>query len=341
MRQCAVLLFSIITFILGKVFFDMVTINFYGVRGSHPAADAKMTGYGGNTSCVELVKANKNGVLVPVIVDAGSGLIKLGYSMARKLAAGEYSKTFSMLFTHLHPDHTEGFTFFAPIFLPFAEIYILGMEVARKNAGTVLKNKMMPTVYPIGYKDLKSRRVHRVLADGQRFFISQDGVPLADDADPLFEISVLQASVPSHPLIGAMYYRIRDTEDNSTIACIWDIESRPGGDARVIKFIQGADVLIHDTQYTEEEYGDTAVPVQGFGHSTYAMALENAQKGGVKYLFPFHYNPRHSDETLDIMYKKHASRKSPELIMSREGLSVTLKDGVIIRRETLPAGFAK
>jgi ribonuclease BN (tRNA processing enzyme) len=319
----------------------MVTINFYGVRGSHPAADAKMAGYGGNTSCVELVKANRNGVLVPVIVDAGSGLIKLGYSMARRLAAGEYSKAFSMLFTHLHPDHTEGFTFFAPIFLPFAEIYILGMEAARKSTGTVLKNKMIPAVYPIEYKDLKSRRVDRVLADGQRFFISQNGVPVPEDTDPLFEISVLQAFVPSHPQMGAMYYRIRDMEDNSTVACVWDIESRSGGDVRVIKFIQGADVLIHDTQYTEEEYEDAAIPVQGFGHSTYAMALENAEKAGVKYLFPFHYNPRHSDETLDIVHKKYASRKSPELIMSREGLSVTIKDGVIIRRETFPAGFAK
>jgi ribonuclease BN (tRNA processing enzyme) len=300
-----------------------------------------MIGYGGNTPCVELVKANKNGVLVPVIVDAGSGLIKLGYSMAEKFAAGEYSKTFSILFTHLHPDHIEGFTFFAPVFLPFAEIYILGMENAHKSAGKILKNRMIPAVYPIRYKDLKARRVHRVLADGQRFFISQDGTPLADDADPLFEISVMKAFIPSHPQLGAMYYRIRDTEDNSTVACVWDIESHPGGDVRVIEFIRGADALIHDTQYTEEEYGGSAAPVQGFGHSTYAMALENAKKAGVKYLFPFHYNPRHSDKTLDSIHKKYASPESPELIMSREGLSVTIKDGAIIRREAFPTGFAK
>jgi ribonuclease BN (tRNA processing enzyme) len=319
----------------------MMMINFHGVRGSHPTADAKMVKYGGNTSCVELVKANKNGVLVPVIVDAGSGLIKLGYSMAKKLATNEYSKTFSMLFTHLHPDHTEGFTFFIPVFLPFVEIHILGMEAIRKSVGEILKGKMIPPIYPIGYKDLKARRVHGILSDGQRFFISQNGVPLADDADPLFEINVMRAFVPSHPQQGAMYYRIRDVEDNSTVACVWDIESHIGGDVRVIKFVQDADVLIHDTQYTEEEYEATAAPVQGFGHSTYAMALENAKKAGVKYLFPFHYNPRHSDETLDAVYKKYAARKSPELIMSREGLSVTLEDGKIVRQEIVPEGFAK
>jgi ribonuclease BN (tRNA processing enzyme) len=300
-----------------------------------------MAKYGGNTSCVELVKANKNGVLVPLIIDAGSGLIKLGYSMAGKISAGEYSKTFTILFTHLHPDHTEGFTFFTPIFLPSVEMHVLGMKTAHKSAGAVLKNKMIPPVFPIGYRDLKARRVHGTLADGQRFFVSQNGAPSADDADPLFEINVMQAFIPSHPQVGALYYRIRDVDDNSTVACVWDIESHPGGDVRVIKFIHGADMLIHDTQYTEEEYDSAAAPVQGFGHSTYAMALENAEKAGAKYLFPFHYSPRHSDETLDLMHKKHASRKPPELIMSREGLSVTLKDGVIVKREAFPTGFAK
>jgi ribonuclease BN (tRNA processing enzyme) len=319
----------------------MMTINFHGVRGSHPAADARMIRYGGNTTCVEVVKANKDGVMVPVIVDAGSGLIKLGYSMVEKFATSEYSKTFSLLFTHFHPDHTEGFTFFIPVFLSFVEIHVLGMEAARKSAGEILKTKMIPSVYPIGYKDLKARRIHGILSDGQRFFISQNGVPVANDTDPLFEISVMRALVPSHPRQGAMYYRIRDVEDNSTVACVWDIESHIGGDVRVIKFVQGADVLIHDTQYTEEEYEATASTVQGFGHSTYVMALENAKKAGVKYLFPFHYNPRHSDETLDAVYKKYAALQSPELIMSREGLSVTLKDGKIVRQEIVPKGFAK
>jgi ribonuclease BN (tRNA processing enzyme) len=300
-----------------------------------------MTGYGGNTSCVEVVKTNKNGVRVPVIIDAGSGLIKLGYCMAGKLFSNEYSKTFPILFTHLHPDHTEGFTFFTPIFFPFVEMHILGMETAHKSVGAILKDKMLPATYPIEYKDLKARRIHGILSDGQQFFISQDGVPSASGADPLFEITVMQAFAPSHPQQGAMYYKIRDVEDNSTVACVWDIESHIGGDVRVIKFAQGADMMIHDTQYTEEEYESTAVPVQGFGHSTYAMALENAKKAGVKYLFPFHYNPRHSDAALDAVYAKYADRKSPELIMAREGLSVTLQAGKIVERQTVATGFAK
>jgi ribonuclease BN (tRNA processing enzyme) len=71
------------------------------------------------------------------------------------------------------------------------------------------------------------------------------------------------------------------------------------------------------------------------------MALENAKKAGIKYLFPFHYNPRHSDAALDAVYERYASRKSPELIMAREGLSVTLQEGKIVQRETVATGFAK
>jgi ribonuclease BN (tRNA processing enzyme) len=319
----------------------MMTINFYGVRGSHPTADAGMIGYGGNTSCVELVKENKHGVQVPVILDAGSGLIKLGHSIAGKFFTNEYSKTFPLLFTHMHPDHTEGFTFFTPIFFPFVKMHILGMEISHKSAGMILKTKMTSAVYPIEYKDLKARRVHGILKDGQRFFISQNGDPLTADADPLFEITVMRSFVPSHPKHGSMYYKIRDTEDNSAVACVWDVESHAGGDVRVINFARGADVLIHDTQYTEEEYEDTKTPVQGFGHSTFAMAIENAEKAGIKYLFPFHYNPRHSDTALDAVCKRYISCKSPEFIMSREGLSVTLERGVIVRRETFSTGFAK
>ncbi|MDR3336093.1 MAG: hypothetical protein LBT16_02710 [Treponema sp.] len=319
----------------------MMTINFYGVRGSHPAADRNMTKYGGNTSCVEVVKTNKNGIKVPVILDAGSGLIKLGYTLAGKLFSNEYSKTFPLLFTHLHPDHTEGFTFFTPIFFPFVELHILGMETTHKSVGSILKEKMIPAIYPIEYKDLKARRVHGILRDGQFFYITQEGMPTANDADPLFEISVMQAFAPSHPQQGAMYYRITDPEDNSSLVCVWDIESHIGGDVRLIKFAEGADMMIHDTQYTEEEYESTAVPVQGFGHSTYAMAIENAQKAGVKYLFSFHYNPRHSDALLDTVKEKYSKVKSPEFFMSREGLSIALEKGKIVQRESILAGFAK
>jgi ribonuclease BN (tRNA processing enzyme) len=303
-----------------------------------------MSGYGGNTSCVEILKVNNAGIQVPIILDAGSGLIKLGYAMAGKLFAGEYSKTFTMLFTHLHPDHTEGFNFFTPNFFPFCTIHILGMETLQKNVGRVLKGKMLPPTFPIEYKDLKSTRKHGVLSDGQRFFIGQDGAPIlrsVKNPEPLLEVAVLQAYAPSHPQQGAMYYKIRDLDDNTTIACIWDIESHIGGDVRAIRFAEKADLMIHDAQYTEEEYLNPANPVQGFGHSTFPMAVENAVRAQVRYLAPFHYNPRHTDAVLDAICEQTRADSAPEIVMSKEGLSLTLQDGRIIRREHFASTFAK
>jgi ribonuclease BN (tRNA processing enzyme) len=305
-----------------------------------------MADYGGNTSCVEVVKVNKAGVQVPIIIDAGTGLIKLGYSLAGKLFSGEYSKTFTMLFTHLHPDHTEGFNFFSPNFFPFCTIHILGMETLKKNVGGVLKGKMIPPTFPIEYKDLKSDRKHGVLSDGQRFFIGQDGAPILrflknKDPDPLFEVGVLQSFAPSHPQQGAMYYRIKDLEDNSAIACIWDIESHIGGDVRAVRFAEKTDLMIHDAQYTEEEYLNTSNPVQGFGHSTFGMAMENAVRAQVRYLVPFHYNPRHTDAGLDAIHETLRKSPAPEVIMAKEGLALTLKDGLLLSRERFPSTFSK
>jgi ribonuclease BN (tRNA processing enzyme) len=304
-----------------------------------------MVGYGGNTSCVEVVKVNKAGVKVPLIIDAGTGLIKLGYAMGAKLFTNEYSSTFTMLFTHLHPDHTEGFNFFVPNFFPFCTIHILGMETLRKNVGGVLKGKMVPPTFPIEYKDLKSIRKHGVLNDGQQFYIGQDGAPIsryppAKDADPLFEVQVMQAYAPSHPQQGALYYKIRDPEDNTTIACIWDVESHIGGDVRVITFAEQADLMIHDAQYTEEEYLSTKNPVQGFGHSTFSMAIENAVRAKTRYLIPFHYNPRHNDKLLDRISAQYRHIQSPIVLMSQEGLSLTLQNGLILQQEMLSIGFS-
>ncbi|MDR1949323.1 MAG: hypothetical protein LBQ38_08025 [Spirochaetaceae bacterium] len=318
----------------------MMTLIFHGVRGSHPVADARMMGYGGNTACVEITKTNDRGEKVPVIIDAGSGLIPLGYGLAKKIRSHEYSSVFPILFTHLHPDHTEGFNFFAPNFFPSCKLYIMGMKILKQNVVLVLKQKTYPPVFPIEYKDFKSVRKHRVLRDGQTFFITQAGNPAAEAENPLFEIRVMQAFAPSHPQQGALYFKVIDPADGTSVACIWDIESHIGGDARVINFAQGADVMIHDAQYTDEEYRSRTVPVQGFGHSTFAMAAENAAAAGVKHLILFHYNPRHTDEFLDQREAEYQGGHPFELIMSREGLSLTLAGGTIQKRETVKEGFA-
>lgn len=276
-------------------------LKFHGVRGSYSVPGPNTTAFGGNTTCVSIYKwVARIGKYVRVIIDAGTGATKAGDEILANYFAGKENLTTCILFTHLHPDHTEGFTFFAPNFLSQTTLHLMGMETLNKNVGRVLAGKMTPPTYPIEYDELKSRRHHYVLRDGQVFWIDETGSPVmpkkgADTPEnAIFKVQVMKANAPAHPQQGALYYRITDVETGYSIACIWDCESSFGGDSRVIEFAKSSHILIHDSQYTSEEYPK----VQNFGHSTHEMAVENATKAAVYNLFCTHFNPKHSDLTL-------------------------------------------
>jgi ribonuclease BN (tRNA processing enzyme) len=311
-------------------------VKFFGVRGSYPSPKKEMMEIGGRTSSVLFTK-EINGKIIPLFVDAGNGIIEAGKSIMPGIFNKTVSSEFTILFTHLHPDHTEGFTFFAPNFLPQVKIHLYGMAALKKNVGVVLAGKMAPPTYPIEYKDLKSERSHGVVNDGDIFWINDTGSVVDQtwiDADMdkrskrlAFQVEAMQSFAPSHPQQGSIYYKITDYETKKSVACIWDLESRRGGDQRVIKFIKGSDILIHDTQYTEEQYDCANMIVQGFGHSTYDMAVENAQLAGVKRLFAFHYDPNHTDEFIfNIIEEANKTAKEfnwdVELFASHEGLEI-------------------
>ena len=301
-------------------------VKFFGVRGSYPAPDKDMLRYGGKTSCVGFFK-EVDGKTIPLYIDAGLGIIEAGKEIAPKMFSGKAVKEFAILFTHLHPDHTEGFTFFSPNYISGTKLYLYGPISLKKNVGMILRDKMAPPTYPIEYKDLKSERIHGVVTDGLTFYINKNGTVFeslkSSHGPAVFEINAMQSFSPSHPQQGSIYYRITDCDNGKSVACIWDIESRIGGDQRVIAFAKGADVMIHDTHFTDEEYNSGKAIVQGFGHSTYTMAVENAQKAKVPTLFGFHYNPTHTDAKLEGIAKTLKTGKL-EFILSRESLELTL-----------------
>jgi len=294
-------------------------LSFFGVRGSFPVPDVKMMKYGGRTASV-MISKEIDGKLVPLFIDAGIGIIEAGKAVLPLLLSGKCQTRMNMFFTHLHPDHTEGFTFFAPNYLPQVELNLLGMSTLKKNVGMILRDKMAPPTYPIEYKDLKSERKHFVITDGQVLYINSLGqvskTPIGVTA---YIVEAMQAFAPSHPQQGTIYYKITDPDTEKSIACIWDIESRRGGDQRVILFSKGAEIMIHDTQFTDEEYDSDKMIVQGFGHSTFSMAIENASKAGVKKLIPFHYNQTHTDKMLDEIFAS-IKKSKVEIIPSKEGL---------------------
>lgn len=304
-------------------------ISFYGVRGSYPVPGKKTSEYGGNTTCVTItneVKVKDETKIDRIIIDCGTGAVQLGRDIIGNYFAGKEYLNLMMLFTHLHPDHTQAFPFFAPNYLPNARIDLYGMETLKMNVGKILDKSMLPPTFPIEYKDLKSTRIHHTIKDGNTIIS-----PLGS-----MKIDVMQAYAPSHPQQGALYFKITERKwtdddkeiiDGKSVVCIWDNESKNGGDMAVIKFAKGCDIMIHDTQYTEEEYKSDKMIVQGFGHSTYNMAIDNATQAGIKdKLICTHFNPIHNDEFLskihDDFIEKNLKEIRPFVSLAKEGMEI-------------------
>jgi phosphoribosyl 1,2-cyclic phosphodiesterase len=283
-------------------------VKFYGVRGSYPVPGPSTIKYGGNTTCVSFTTDVGNGKVSRIIIDSGTGITQLGKEIIGNFFAKKEDLDINILFSHLHPDHVQGLPFFAPVYFKTATINMFGMKALGSGIEDALVAQMSPPTFPIEYFSLKSNRNHLVVYDG-------------DTLDFLgFKVSVMQAYAPSHPQQGATYYRVTETSTGKSVACIWDNESKVGGDKAVINFSKNCDVLIHDTQYTQEEYESDKMIVQGYGHSTYDMAIENAKQAGVHKLVCTHFNPAHSDEKLDEIQEKLMG----EYISFGEGLPIVL-----------------
>lgn len=289
-------------------------LKFYGTRGSYPVPGKNTIIYGGNTTCVSFT-SEINGKTHRLIIDCGTGAVNLGKEIITNYFAGKENLDITILFTHLHPDHIQAFPFFAPNYFKECSIKLMGMKTLKKHVGIVLEQSMVPPTFPIEYKDLKSNRKHYELKDGQHFKI-----------DNIFGVNVMQAYAPSHPQQGCLYYIITDLTSNKKVACIWDLESKLGGDKAVIKFAKGCDIMIHDTQYTAEEYGNDKVIVQGFGHSTYEMAIDNALQSCIKdKLICTHFNPAHSDNKLEAIQNKYLHNENTfKLILAKEGMEIEI-----------------
>ena len=123
----------------------------------------------------------------------------------------------------------------------------------------------------------------------------------------------------AHPQNGVFIYKI--AYKGKTLVYATDKESYPGGDKKLVKFAKGCDLLIHDAQYSTEDYLSIYVPKQGYGHSTFEMALDCKEQVGAKKLVYFHYDPGYNDEKLDLLSEEYASE---DAIMAYEGLEIEL-----------------
>jgi phosphoribosyl 1,2-cyclic phosphodiesterase len=258
-------------------------VTLWGTRGSIASPGPDTVRYGGNTATVGIV--GDDGTVI--VLDAGTGIRRLGSSIPGDM------RRVDVLLTHLHMDHIQGLGFFLPLFRPNLEVHIWGPASTTLDLRTRLKRYLSPPLFPVHLHELPCRlELH-------------DAISAAE-----FRVGGLdvRADLVCHPgpTVG---YRI--TERGKSVAYVPDHEpalvcSGIGGDPRWMSgydLCKDVDLLIHDAQYTAEEYARCT----GWGHSTLQQACDFAGFVGAKKLVPFHHDPTRTDDALDAAFEQLSS----------------------------------
>ncbi len=299
---------------------DGFTVRFKGVRGSHPVPGKTTLKYGGNTSCVEVWAGGRL-----IILDAGTGVIDLGNDLMAQQIESQQPMTATMLFSHTHHDHTQGFPFFVPAYQGTSTLYMFGPKTFDQDLEEVLSRAMLPSSFPVTLYELKAFKIISNIDDSEMVLIGPDNEPIVRNIyrdrveldKNMVQIRILRSMF--HPSGGVNVFRIEWGGKSMVYAT--DVEGVVGGDMRLAAFAKGADLLIHDAQYTRDEYIQT--PRQGWGHSTPEMATFVAEMAQVGQLVLFHHDPAHDDARLDEMAAS-AQKLFPNTTMAYEGLTLRL-----------------
>jgi phosphoribosyl 1,2-cyclic phosphodiesterase len=277
-------------------------IRFWGVRGSYPTPGPSTAKVGGNSSCVE-VRAGPH----TLVLDAGTGLIQLGRDLIKRPGDPEVH----IFLSHLHHDHIEGLRFFAPAYSPEWTCRIYGSRGGETDSLRRLLTQMMtPRLFPVSLSQLPAEVTFRPLG-------ADDCI--AFNSSPPTE--VLARYSKAHPKVGVTLFRVN--RGGRSVVYASDVEAPKGGHEDVVAFAQGADVLIHDAQYTDDEYHGGHLNKAGWGHSTVRMAAEAAREAGVGQLILFHHDPEHDDEQVRAL-ERLAKKIFPRSHAATEGLELVL-----------------
>jgi phosphoribosyl 1,2-cyclic phosphodiesterase len=288
----------------------------WGARGSVPAPGPEMNRYGGNTSCVELTLANGE----TLILDAGTGIRNLGVALVGS------APTINILLTHLHLDHIQGLMFFPPCFRSDCEITIWGPASPEASLEERVARYISAPLSPVEIKELPC------------------DVSFRDTPPTEWEIGSahIRAEAVTHrgPTLG---YRV--TEGDTSLCYIPDHEPGLASSLDDLEpewisgydLARGASMLLHDCQYTDEEYPDHV----GWGHSRLNDTLTFARRVEAERVMLFHHDPLHSDDFLDAfsgtaLERWEAMGGDPELLE----LAAERREVEVDSRARLPAGSA-
>ncbi len=296
-------------------------LKFWGTRGSISTPGKSTVRYGGNTPCVE-VRLNNDEL---IILDAGTGIRNLG----EHLLEGGKSIKGTILISHPHWDHIQGFPFFKPAFISGNEFTIIGGETDRVTLPKMISDQMNKVYFPIQLNELKAKLKFRRVEE-EEFTIDEARVQTLYLNHPTFAIGYRI----THRGKTVVYISDNEPFDRRVAQSLRNVDrqiverflrSTGNPNERVFQFVRGADILIHDATYTPEEYVDRV----GWGHSHYLFTLEVAAAGKVKQLILFHHDPGRTDDKVDDILRKCRSeirtRKYHfECVAASEGLELKL-----------------
>ena len=302
-------------------------VKFRGVRGSYPIANKDFLEYGGNTSCVEV---NVNGHLI--ILDAGTGLINIGSELMEKYIASGINASertpvnATVLISHIHQDHIQGFTFFRPLHIPSSIINVFGNVNYNESLSDELAELLFGKSFPLDLGDIAGNLNIKDLNETEGIILRHGEPPIIKrienendahvDGD---DVLITCYRSYAHPQEGVIIYKI--SYKDKVLVYATDKESYPGGDKKLANFARGCNLLIHDAQYTMEDYMDAYSPKQGYGHSTFDMAIEAKHQTHADKVVFFHYDPAYDDSKLNAI-KEHY--KNDDIVFAYEGLEIDL-----------------
>ena len=303
-------------------------IKFWGVRGSIPSPGPDTVRYGGNTLCLELRLRNPDRL---IIIDAGSGIRELGDSLSNCQPANGHVEA-EIFLTHTHLDHILGLPFFAPLYNPKTRLKIYGPVTCEEDLiedviGGQLSYRYFPVrqhelAAKIEYIDLKEGIYdlgdgitliakylnHPLLSLGYRIEYRGKVICTAYDTEPFYNVFSADPASPSYDELLVSEGEMAAEEENR----------------RMEEFFYGADILIHDGQYTMAEY---ECGKKGWGHSPIEYAIEAAQRAMVKRLAICHHDPLRTDSQIDELSHQICSGDTIgnlEFFFAREGMEVRI-----------------
>ena len=308
---------------------DEFKVKFRGVRGSYPVVNKDFLAYGGNTSCVEVSVGGKL-----IILDAGTGLVNVGDELTEKYLLSntkpEDRKPIEavVLLSHIHHDHIQGFTFFRPLHIRSTVINVYGNVNYNESLSDELATLLFGKSFPLDLGDVAGNLNIHDINETDAIILKKNAPPIIKRIESEKDLVTEEDNVVitcyrsyAHPQEGVLIFKI--SYKGKSLVYATDKESYYGGDRKLVNFAQGCDLIIHDAQYTTEDYMDAFVPKQGYGHSTFEMAIECRKQINAQRLVFFHYDPSYDDKKLDRIKEEYKSI-DVNSILAYEGLEINL-----------------